>query len=198
MIENKQVLFIRHAESIANAGGRTPNVETIALSERGKQQALKLVETIQIVPELVIVSPYIRTSLTAEPLIKKHNITNIQVWEEVKELTYLDRVKYANTTQAEREVGVKEFWQRNDPNFRDLNGSESFNDLIGRIKLTLQKIENLTEEKIAVFTHGQFLLALRMYLLHGDDKNLMSKFWEEYSNYPIGNAQIFTFEDLKR
>ncbi len=198
MITNKQVLFIRHAESVANAGGRTPNVETIALSERGKQQALKLVETIQIVPELVIVSPYIRTSLTAEPLIKKHNITNIQVWEEVKELTYLDRVKYANTTQAEREVGVKEFWQRNDPNFRDLNGSESFNDLIGRIKLTLQKIENLTEEKIAVFTHGQFLLALRMYLLDGEDKNLMSKFWEEYSNYPIGNAQIFTFEDLKR
>jgi broad specificity phosphatase PhoE len=194
----KNILFIRHAESVANAGGRTANIESITLSERGKTQAKELAETFDFTPDLVIVSPYIRTSLTAQPLIDKLNITNIQKWEEVKELTYLCRVKYADTTQEEREEGGKEFWKRNDPDYRDSNDSESFNDLMLRVKTTIDKLSNIQEKNVVVFTHGQFLLAIRLYLLYGEDENLMSKFWNEYSEYPIGNAQKFTFEDLKK
>jgi broad specificity phosphatase PhoE len=196
----KQVLFIRHAQSIANAGGRTANIESIELSDLGKQQAQELAANFKIVPDLVIMSPYVRTQLTAQPLIDRFKITNTQIWEEVKELTYLDRVKYANTTQNEREVGVKEFWERNDPEWRDPNDSESFHDLMRRVELTLVKIMSAKEknDNIVVFTHGQFLLALRLFLKYPDftPKELMNKFWEDYYEYPIYNTQVFTLDDL--
>lgn len=198
----KQVIFIRHAESIANAGGKTANIESIELSEKGKQQAIDLANTFKIVPDLVVVSPYIRTQLTANPLIEKLNLTNVEVWEEVKELTYLDRVKYANTNEKERHEGVIEFWERNDPDWRDPNGAESFNDLMLRVEHTLVKLMDvkLKYDNIVIFTHGQFLLALRMYLKYPDltEKELMSKFMDEYWSYPILNVQQFTIDDLMK
>jgi broad specificity phosphatase PhoE len=198
----KQVLFIRHAQSVANAGGRTANIESIELSDLGKQQAQELAANFKIVPDLVIISPYVRTLLTAKPLIDRFKITNTQIWEEVKELTYLDRVKYADTTQDEREEGVKEFWKRNDPEWRDPNGAESFHDFILRIEHTLVKLMDAKKkyDNIVVFTHGQFLLALRLFLKYPDltPKELMNKFWEEYAEYPIYNAQVFTLDDLTK
>ena len=55
-------------------------------------------------------------------------------------------------------------------------------------------------DNIVVFTHGQFLLALRLFLKYPDftPKELMNKFWEEYAEYPIYNAQVFTLEDLTK
>jgi len=41
----KEIIFIRHAESIANAGGRTTDIASITLSERGIQQAINLAES---------------------------------------------------------------------------------------------------------------------------------------------------------
>lgn len=194
----KEIIFIRHAESIANAGGRTTDIASITLSERGIKQAIDLAENFTMVPELVIVSPYIRTQLTAAPLIRKMDLHNIQIWEEVKEFTYLDKVKYFNTTAEERSVAARDFWNRCDPDWRDAE-EESFNDMLNRAKLTLRKLEACSENKIVVFSHGQFLLALRMYLLHGDNldpKQIMSSFEEEFSNFPIFNTQQFTLAEL--
>ena len=194
----KEIIFIRHAESIANAGGRTTDIASITLSERGIQQAINLAESFTMTPELVVVSPYIRTQLTAAPLIRKQDIQNIQIWEEVKEFTYLDKVKYFNTTAEERSVAAVEFWNRCDPDWRDAE-EETFNDLLNRVKLTLQKLEACPENKIVVFSHGQFLLALRMHLIYGnthDSKYIMSIFEDEFSNFPIFNTQQFTLADL--
>jgi broad specificity phosphatase PhoE len=194
----KEIIFIRHAESIANAGGRTTDIASITLSERGIQQAIDLAENFTMVPELVIVSPYIRTQLTAAPLIRKMDLHNIQIWDEVKEFTYLDKVKYFNTTAHERSGATRDFWNRCDPDWRDAE-EESFNDLLERAKLTIQKLESCPENKIVVFSHGQFLLALRMYLLHDniDSKQIMSSFLDEFSNFPILNTQQFTLLELK-
>jgi broad specificity phosphatase PhoE len=194
----KEIIFIRHAESIANAGGRTTDIASITLSERGIQQAINLAESFTMTPELVIVSPYIRTQLTAAPLIRKQDIHNIQIWEEVKEFTYLDRVKWANTTAHERHAAARVFWELCDPDYRDAE-EESFNDLLNRAKLTLEKLEACPENKIVVFSHGQFLLALRMHLIYGkthDSKHIMSIFEDEFSDFPIFNTQQFTLADL--
>ena len=193
---NQQIVFIRHAQSVANAGGRTENIESIILTPLGEEQARGVVDRMPFVPDLVVCSPYIRTSLTAAPLIQAHGISNVEIWDEVKEFTYLDRVKYANTNQWERRVPCDQYWERCDPDWRDANGSESFNDLLFRIQKTLIRLKERPEQRIAVFTHGQWLLGLRLWMLYGNDPQLMEKFWPEHCQFKISNTQIFTMKDL--
>jgi len=72
----KQIWFIRHAESEANAGLPTSDPASIALTAKGFEQAKLVSELIDIEPGLVIMSSYIRTQQTAEPFLKKYQVLN--------------------------------------------------------------------------------------------------------------------------
>jgi broad specificity phosphatase PhoE len=194
MIDNENIVLIRHAQSIANAGNRTTNIESISLTTLGFEQSERI--SLNFVPDLVVVSPYIRTTLTAQPLLKNLGISNVQIWDEAKEFTYLSKTKYLNTTEKEREPGARAFWESKDPNYRD--DEESFNDLIIRADKFLSKLEKCGYNKVVVFTHQQFLIILRMILLYKNKSplELMDMFWEERNNFPIGNTDKFTFKKL--
>ena len=56
----REVWFIRHAESVANAGARTREAPTYPLSDLGFRQAAELAVALHVEPELIITSPYIR------------------------------------------------------------------------------------------------------------------------------------------
>ena len=86
-----------------------------------------------------------------------------------------------------------------DPYWKDSN-AESFSEFIKRIKRSIEKLNTLSESKISVFTHGQYLLTLRLILLNPNDsdKDIMSKFKIEHDKFPINNTQMFTFDDLKK
>jgi probable phosphoglycerate mutase len=188
--------FIRHAQSLGNIGQRTKDIESIDLSELGYQQAKELVNRLPYQPDLIIHSPYIRTHLTAQPTIDHYNITNIECWDEVKELTYLDTIKWTDSTHEEREPVINAFWDRCDPDYRD-GVCETFNETLNRVKKTVEKLETIKDKKVLVFTHGQFLQIMRLYLIHGDNtQKIMSSFREEDKKNPIQNAQIYTYESL--
>ena len=72
------VHLIRHAESMSNAGYATQDPASILLSERGRMQAVRLAESIAEAPDLIVVSPYIRTRLTAEPLCRKFPLVPVE------------------------------------------------------------------------------------------------------------------------
>ena len=195
----KNIKLVRHAQSVANAGGRTANIESIPLTELGQKQSIKLIDTIDFKPDLIVVSPYIRTRLTAQPLIDALGFTNIEVWDEIKELTYLCRKKYANTTEKERHEPAMKFWQSGDPNYRD-GEEESFNDLLARGRKMFEKINESKFNNILLFTHKQYLLSVRMSLIYPDytPEKLMSIFFEEDAKFPIENTSMFTLKDLMK
>ena len=154
------IYLIRHAESVSNAGGRTMSDKSNPLSEEGLQQSIDLVRRIPAKPDLIIVSPYIRTQQTAEPLIKKYPDVPVEIWN-VQEFTFLDADRCDDTTHDERLVIRREYFAQNDPDFIHGTGAESFNQMLQRVDDLLNKLKEIDKNKfVVIFTHGHFMRAV--------------------------------------
>ena len=176
---SKKVWFIRHCESTANAGGRTLNHETIPLSPLGKKQALEMAQQFNLAPNLIIVSRFKRTQQTALPLLQKYQEdSSFDIWDSVREFTYLAPVSCINTTADERKARRDEYWERCDADYIDGSEAESFNMLLRRARKTIQRLKEIERDFIVVFTHALFMQAVNALLTDDkeDAKSLMARF----------------------
>lgn len=191
----QQVFFIRHAESMANAGHPTGNPSDITLTERGKAQAHMLAAIFPVAPKLIIYSPFIRTEQTAAPLIARFPNVPVEVWN-VQEFTYLSICHLGATTAETRRPLVDEYWRRCDPHHRHGPDVESFASFRTRVTGLCDRLLNLENYPVAVFTHGLFLQALRLHFLdpQADDVTHMQRFRRFNERYPIANTEILTAE----
>lgn len=201
----KTVYIIRHAESISNIGERTDSHNTIPLSEKGKEQARELAETIDLNPDLVVVSPFLRTQETALPFLEKYKHVPVETWN-VEEFTYLDPKVCNGTTREDRLPLVTAYWDRLDIHYRDSDESESFFMFISRIQEFIESLRKREEKSIVVFSHGAFiqnLLSLKKYngnssyvtLSNDAIETLMKEYKETVisGNNPIKNVSINQF-----
>ena len=190
--------FIRHAESLANTGGTTPDAAQIPLTEQGWQQAEALLDRFSRVDQ-IIVSPYLRTQQTAAPLLKRTGLT-AQVWP-IQEFHYLSSIKYANTSVAARKPMVDQYWQHADIHYCDGEDAESFVDFYQRVRHMLRlcqsQAEHYPNDTILVFTHGRVMQMLRLLLTNPQpvSRKLMQQFlaWEEQE--PIWNTRVVALDD---
>lgn len=159
----KNILIIRHAESMANAGERTHAHDKITLSEKGKTQAEQLAKELSIVPDLIVISPFTRTQETALPFISKHPHVPVETWN-VQEFTYLNTENYNGTTREERMGAIKKYWDLLDIHHADGGNAETFNLFINRIKDFVNELKKREEKNIVIFSHGAFILNLKTYL----------------------------------
>jgi broad specificity phosphatase PhoE len=150
-----EVWWIRHAESLGNAGFRTPQPGTFSLSERGFTQAAELGQWFEREPGLIVTSSFKRAQETAAPAIARHGAATVEEWP-VHEISYLAPERCANTTEEERSPMARDFWQRNDPDYVDGPGAESFTGFIARVDAALKRARG-TPAFTAVFTHGHFI-----------------------------------------
>mgnify|MGYP003239349145 CR=1 FL=1 len=102
----------------------------------GRRQAEALTARIGFRPDLIVVSPFVRTRQTAEPLRQKYPDVPVEEWP-VQEFSFLDADRCADTTQEERRPLAEVYFARNDPDYVD-----------GTV----------------VFTHGNFMRAARLRL----------------------------------
>ncbi len=184
-----EVTLIRHGESEANAGLPSDTPAGIPLTPLGHQQAHELAAKLP-EPELIIVSSYLRTQQTAQPLIARFPQVPVETWE-VHEFTYLNPEQYAGTTEAERCIHAREYWSRCDHDWRDGGGAESFADLIQRIDLTLAQLRQHEGKRVIVFTHGYFIKALRLRLecpTAAPDATMMGTFRDHRKNELLPNT----------
>jgi broad specificity phosphatase PhoE len=162
----KQVWLIRHAESIANAGLTTSRPDTIPLTGKGIEQALRLADSFTQPPALIVTSPYTRAQQSAEPTIQRFPTTRQEQWQ-VQEFTYLAPARYQETTVTDRKPFVEAYWSRCDPHYMDGEGAESFADFIQRVQQAIDRLWSCRSEFVAVFGHGLFLRAMIWWLLVG-------------------------------
>ncbi len=199
----KKILLVRHAESIANKGEATNTPpDGIPLSDLGFSQAENLIKEISLVPEIFIKSKYLRTQQTASPIINKMPQIPHEVWDMVHEFTYLDSARCIKMNTLERKPLVEEYWLRNDPYYNDGGNAESFHDFLLRIDDFIKKIKKRPENKIIIFTHGQFITGFKM-LMQIDglpQENELKKFMYEFRKLMlkenIPNAAIFDASEL--
>ena len=101
----KRIFLVRHAESFSNIGEISAHTHAVRITDNGKQQAEDLVELIE-KPDRIIVSKYLRTIETAEPTIKKYTDAEIHLWIDIHEFDYIDKKKYANTDNENKNLAV--------------------------------------------------------------------------------------------
>ena len=193
------IFLIRHAESSANAGGRTTDPAKISLTDKGFKQASCLASAFTSQPNLIVTSPYLRTKQTAQPLLERFSSIEQVEWE-VQEFTYLSPSKCENTTAEERRPLVNQYWERNDPYLYDGPGAESFADLIKRVELFIEQAMLLENNTVAVFSHGQFIRAVIWRLLNGEtdiSSIEMKKFRNFMNSFDINNASTVKIQSEK-
>jgi broad specificity phosphatase PhoE len=154
------IFLIRHAESEANAGLQTSDPAIITLTEKGKFDAIKLMGRISTQPEIIIVTPYLRTSQTAAPFISQYPLVPVETWP-LHEFTYLSPSACKNTTTEDRRPLVKEYWDRCDPDFVHGPGAESFSEFAQRISTNFSNLKALNKKSVFVFTHGQVIRMIK-------------------------------------
>jgi broad specificity phosphatase PhoE len=160
----KEIWLIRHAESEANAGLRTTVPTEVALTRRGIAQAEVIASLFDKAPALIVVSSYLRTRQTADPLIEKFPVTMVQTWA-MEEFTYLSLARTRNSTYAERKPLADAFWAHSDPAYCDGEGAESFASFWQRAKNAIEKLVTDAPDKTVVFCHAQFARAMLWQML---------------------------------
>ncbi len=189
------VHFIRHGESTSNAGLATIHPALTPLTERGHAQAALTARALDIVPDLVVVSPYIRTRQTAQPLLDRFPNTPLAEWP-VQEFTFLAPHHWDGTTVVERRPAAHAYWERADPLSCDGEGAESFVDLMERVRQTRGLIGQQKEGTLVIFSHGEFIRAFwwRMLIAHYDsDADAMRRYRAFIHAFRFPNCAILTF-----
>ena len=189
----KEVWLIRHGESTANAGAATFSPESIPLTERGLAQARCVAEQVTRRPDLIVVSSFLRSKQTAEPLQARYPDAAVEEWQ-VQEFTYLNPERCRNTSYLDRKPLVAAYWSRNDADYCDGPGAESFSNLLARSNTTVGQIKNLDHDFVVVMSHGQFMRAVIWLLLHElEDMKIetMTGFHGFLEAVSIPNAAIF-------
>lgn len=186
------VWFIRHAESISNANMITSHPATSELTERGHRQAEYLVPTFTQRPDLIIVSPYVRTWQTAVPTLEYFKPMQVEEWP-VHEFTYLHPERYNGTRGSDRADLARAYWHRNDPFEKEMDDGESFAELLERIEDMTARLREQPQDFIAVFGHGLYIRALIwMQLMNpiSPTKGLMLRYRHFTLGFQLPNAAI--------
>ncbi|MCA0404241.1 MAG: histidine phosphatase family protein [Proteobacteria bacterium] len=186
-----ELWLARHGESEANLGNWSITPGNSPLSALGKKQAEQMALKVDKQPDLLIISPFLRTKETAEPLLNRWPNTKTETWP-IYEFIYLDPARLHSLPMIEKKEQINSYWQKNDPNYQDSENTESFAQFIQRVKVFH---DNILKKQGFIFTigHGHFLKAFQLGLKYGFDINSkwMSLYREKETENPIKNTEIF-------
>ena len=148
----------------------------------------------------MVVSPFLRSKQTAAPLIARYSDVPVEEWN-VQEFTYLAPARCHNTTITERKPLVAEYWARNDPQYCDGPGAESFSDLMSRAQAAVTQIKSPKDAFVVVISHGQFMRAVIWLLMHELDEmkvETMAGFHCFLEAVSVPNAAIFKIRMMEQ
>lgn len=155
----KEFWFIRHGQSMTNAGLSWPNPFTNPLTELGHQQAKTVSGLLVHKPTLIVTSPYIRTLETARPTLDRWSDVAHEVWP-VQEFTHWSFEKYGSAGMDVIRERNRSYWDDFDPDFKEGDDAESFHELLIRVDQSIEQIKGVSDEKVIMFSHGYFLATL--------------------------------------
>lgn len=195
----REIWLIRHGESTANAGAASKDAASAALTETGWQQARATAARFEFVPDLIVVSAYLRARQTAAPTAERFPAVPVETWP-VQEFTYLSPVRCANTTMEQRRPLVDAYWNQADPERVDGPGAESFAQMLERVRSAARHIEALAPARIVLFTHGHFMQAWRLLAEkpQASDGADMKRYFRAFLGRPIENCEWLSGASYER
>jgi alpha-ribazole phosphatase len=187
----KTITFIRHGQSVANAGGVTVAHHAIPLTALGETQAAALSKMLPDQPARILTSPFIRAQQTAVPFTTRVGIS-AEVHPLIYEFDNFDLNQIAGMTGAEREPLRDAFWQAADPDKRMGPAAETFAEFEQRVQAFLPHLQALPDKTI-VFGHGMWVGMLIWKLLgfRANDSLGMSAFRRFQVGLPMPNCAVY-------
>lgn len=189
----KYIYLIRHAESLANAGGKSLPDREIPLSEKGQQQAQELIQRLP-KARAVFTSEFLRTQQTAAPYLTHYHLA-AQPLPCLNEFSYLPFAKIAGLNAQQRRPISQQFWQQAEPNYQLSPDVDSFAQFNQRIEDFLAFAKQ-AEDQTACFTHGIWLSLLIWRLLgfSATSSQDMQQFYAWQKALPMENTAIWQLE----
>jgi len=185
------VIFVRHAESLSNAGGVTMPHEAIPLSERGRQQAKALADALPTAPSEVLVSGMVRTHQTAAPYCARVGVAP-QEHAGLNEFSVIDADMIAGMDGPQRRLFVRDYWDRPDPHRRWGAKADTFVEFEARVRDFVDELDRIADSTV-IFGHGIWLGMLHWLLLGNrvHDADDMRAFRRFQVALPMPNCAVF-------
>lgn len=186
------VIFVRHAESVSNAGGVTMPHEAIPLSERGRQQAETLADLLPAAPAAVLVSGMARTHQTAAPYCARLGVAPRQ-HVGLNEFSVIDADLIAGMDGPQRRLFVRDYWANPDPHRRWGTKADTFAEFEVRVRSFIGELDSFAESTV-IFGHGIWLGMLHWLLLGNRvrDADDMRAFQHFRLELPMPNCAVFS------
>lgn len=189
-LNSAHAMIFRHAQSEANAGGRTNYPAEIVLSKTGHLQAEYFANFLDYAPSIVYYSKHLRTAQTIGTIVNKFPKVRTKELPDLHEFTYLNPKNHVGTNANERRDYTRKYWKEVDPEYRDGGEAESFVDFWERVKQVREAIEKCQPGAFFA-SHGQVIKML-MFQMSGEyaesDKKTMIAFRKSEQSARIANT----------
>ena len=179
----RTIHFVRHGESIANAGGITMLNAQIPLTEKGHEQAKRVAEMLPVDTPLILCSEFLRTQQTAGYFAEKLNMP-IETEPHLNEFNALCHTLITGFTGEQRKPVIDKYWADSDPNILMGETAESFFQFGLRVHQFLNYILPDLPDKTVIFGHGIWFGMLSWKLLGFDYCDTWSM--RAFRRYQIG------------
>jgi alpha-ribazole phosphatase len=189
----KIITFVRHAQSIANAGGVTMENDAIPLSELGKVQSQALASILECKASKIFVSEYSRTHETARPFCEKMAMEPY-IHPLLHEFSTIDPALLVGMTGEQRRPIADAYWQEAVPTKRMGENAETFNEFEQRVEIFRSELKEIPDGAV-LFGHGMWLGMLIWKLLgfSATDSLGMKSFRRFQTGLPMPNCAVYTF-----
>jgi broad specificity phosphatase PhoE len=184
--------MVRHAESLANVGGKSYGQKDIPLSQNGIISAIKFAKKIQIKPDIIITSQYLRSMQTAYHLITSNPRSKAMTFE-VHEIRVLPDEYYINTTTKDRRSEKHDYWNTENPDILIGEGAETFREFSHRVCRFIDQIKKLNFDIAVVFSHKYFIAGVALALGSAEQEQYLNspiRFKECMKEYLLGNLEV--------
>ncbi|OOR91961.1 histidine phosphatase family protein [Moraxella bovis] len=196
----KSLYFIRHGESLANAGGTPlPNAD-IPLTEKGHTQAkdrLAHWQRLGIHPSRIYHSAMLRTQQTALPFCQYYDMptSTLDLLDELNALAF-DVIK--DISVDARRLMNANWWQTVEPDDRHGVGADSFGGFMKRVDTFIGRIDGFDgfDDNTLFFGHGIWLglLAYRLMNLPVRNNGDIRRFRAFQTAMPMHNTVLYRLD----
>lgn len=189
---DEKIYYVRHGESVANAGGITMEHHVIPLSEKGHQQAKAVANLLPIAPSYLCATKFIRTQQTAQPYVDKVNL-QLNIHPLFHELMNIDSALLEGMNGEQRKPMSDQYWHTADPYARMGEAAETFIEFSQRVDAVMLDLQRFPNDAV-MFGHGMFL-ALIVWKTLGfpcDTAQAMGAFRRFQIGFPMPNCAVYT------
>lgn len=195
---DKNVYWIRHAESLSNVSELNYEIIDPSLTHLGYSQCRllkkylktnKIIETI----DLIVVSSLNRALETCKQIIDHNSSINIIALDEIRER--IDHPCHKRHLISKKKsqykfINFNQIYSDCDVMYTRFNGNESESNVKLRCEWFIDWLKNREEKNILVITHGNFLYPMfTKVLTNSDNKNFFSNC--EIRKYKLINNNFF-------